>query len=420
MKTMHGLAFILSIAAINGAYANSEAIEGIHKRLEALEQQSETKANADQTSDDTYPQHSYTPYGWLRIGAGSNTPEWDVGDAGSRVGVMGRSQVLEDLAAIGRIEFGINTASSVDTDLIVISVNSQVLETEHDVFLRLGWAGLDSKWGSITFGKSWSAYYDVTAATDWFWVFGGEGSGTYNVGDGGGSGTGRAEKVVQFRTDFKPFQFTAQYQPRSDMDIITNTAADDKPQYAGAFGVSGRWTFAEKWALGLGYNRAHTHSSKYSGGIGHESDPNSLAALYDISGDDEATALSFTYGAHSDSTYIAVVGGIYQDHLVAPVARRSDGTNLRKAVISGKGWEVYAHHNVTDDIRIFGGTNFTRPQRSEMNEGNVAPGSEFEVFLYGAAYNTSHQTLKAHCSLNLSATIVKKTTLLLTNKIETS
>jgi predicted porin len=83
---------------------------------------------------------------------------------------------------------------------------------------RLGLVGVDlGKWGSLSFGKQNSVHYDITDyTTDRFNVFGGQASATYVAGtDGGVTGTGRADEVVQYHNTFlNILEFGAQAQFR--------------------------------------------------------------------------------------------------------------------------------------------------------------------------------------------------------------
>jgi predicted porin len=87
-------------------------------------------------------------------------------------------------------------------------------ETNSAFKTRLGYLGVDfNKFGTLTFGKQWSAYYDVSGWTDRFIVFGGQASSTYLTGtDGGETGAGRAAKAVIYRNKFGPVKINLQAQ----------------------------------------------------------------------------------------------------------------------------------------------------------------------------------------------------------------
>jgi predicted porin len=87
-------------------------------------------------------------------------------------------------------------------------------ETTSAFETRLGYLGVDfKKFGVLTFGKQWSAYYDVSGWTDMFIVFGGQASSTYLTGtDGGETGAGRAAKTMIYRNKFGPLKISLQAQ----------------------------------------------------------------------------------------------------------------------------------------------------------------------------------------------------------------
>nr|WP_214460628.1 porin [Flavihumibacter fluvii] len=79
---------------------------------------------------------------------------------------------------------------------------------------RLAYFGIGhEKWGSITIGKQWGAYYDIGAYTDNFSLFGGSANGIYAGGtDGGWKGTGRADNAVVYRNNLGPVELALQSQ----------------------------------------------------------------------------------------------------------------------------------------------------------------------------------------------------------------
>ena len=87
---------------------------------------------------------------------------------------------------------------------------------------RLGFIGVDfGPGGRVAIGKQGSVHYDITSyTTDRFNVFGGQGTSTYVAGtDGGATGTGRADRVVNYRnTLFKILDVGVQGQFRGGKD----------------------------------------------------------------------------------------------------------------------------------------------------------------------------------------------------------
>jgi len=77
---------------------------------------------------------------------------------------------------------------------------------------------VETPFGTFSWGKQWSPYYDVAGLTDMFFTLGGEASGAYGPGDGGIPGTGRSEKALQYRHRFGPVHVGAQVQNRARTD----------------------------------------------------------------------------------------------------------------------------------------------------------------------------------------------------------
>lgn len=162
-----------------------------------------TGLNPEIASDNKYI-GEFAPYGSLRTIIGASPNGAEVQDDASRIGINFSS--LGPIKVFAQLEWGVNivqsnvsfnagetTEGSFGT---LVSTSSPVLGP------RLGLAGVDlGRWGKVSFGKQNSVYYDVTSdTTDRFNVFGGQASATYVGGtDGGETGTGRADQVIQYR-----------------------------------------------------------------------------------------------------------------------------------------------------------------------------------------------------------------------------
>lgn len=140
----------------------------------------------------------------------------------SRVGVMAEQSVRGGLSVLGQGEWRMNLglgdtsyslSENPDTGLASFaSTTNQAFST------RLGFVGLRfGKYGTLTFGKQWGVYYDVSQWTDSYVVFGANGSSTYNAGtDGGQTGEGRANDAAIYRGALGPLRFGAQAQFTSE------------------------------------------------------------------------------------------------------------------------------------------------------------------------------------------------------------
>jgi len=152
---------------------------------------------------------TFEPYGQLRTHLAAFDDTAEVQDNATRAGINFRTRGAVKIFA--GTEWGIklvqsstqfNLSASGPGDFGVVDTDTN---TVFDA--RLGFVGIDFGWlGRVAIGKQNSVHYDVTSyTTDRFNVFGGQGTSTYVAGtDGGASGTGRADRVVNYRnTIFK-------------------------------------------------------------------------------------------------------------------------------------------------------------------------------------------------------------------------
>lgn len=113
---------------------------------------------------------------------------------------------------------------------------------------RLGYMGIDfEKYGTITFGKQKSIYYDITAYTNDFTVFGGRASATFIGGtDGGDNGTGRANQAIIYRNKIDKFSIGAQMLARGS----------NNKKFIDGYGFSGQYELTKEITWGAAFNRA--------------------------------------------------------------------------------------------------------------------------------------------------------------------
>jgi predicted porin len=164
------------------------------------------------------------PYGQLRTHLAAYNDTTEVQDNATRVGINFRTRGAVRMFA--GAEWGVNLVQS-DTQFNLSASGTGdfgVAETETSrVFnARLGFVGIDfGPGGRIGVGKQTAVHYDVTSyTTDRFNVFGGQGTSTYVAGtDGGPTGTGFADRVVNYRnTIFKIVEVGLQGQFRGGKD----------------------------------------------------------------------------------------------------------------------------------------------------------------------------------------------------------
>lgn len=142
----------------------------------------------------------------------------NVANNSSRVGVKAEQDVVGGFSVLGQGEWRIsvgkgdttyNLSENPDTGLGVFQAKDSAALTT-----RLGFVGLRHQaYGTLTLGKQWGVYYDVSAWGDQYVVFGARGSSTFNAGtDGGQTGEGRANDALIYRFAHGPLKLGVQAQ----------------------------------------------------------------------------------------------------------------------------------------------------------------------------------------------------------------
>ena len=188
----------------------------------------------------------------------------------SRINFKFDRELKQGWTALGRVEWGVNPVGSSNI------VYNNRFESIQDEFLynRLGYAGIShEKYGQITIGKQWGAWYDVVYGTNNSFVWDGNAAGvyTYNKDDGAVNGTGRGDKLIQYRNSYNDLSFTLQAQLKNsefytcDVSDITeyecetlwNTgdSAAQEVEFNYTFGASVTYTPTDMLTLTAGVNR---------------------------------------------------------------------------------------------------------------------------------------------------------------------
>ncbi|NNK37556.1 MAG: hypothetical protein HKP03_03690 [Xanthomonadales bacterium] len=274
--------------------------------------------------------------------------ETALGDGASRVGLRAEWQLSPNWWVFGRAEGGFD---------VLDTFTAKTGEDEgKGLTNRLLHGGFDSKNLTLTYGKSWSAYYKIAGITDRFSIFGGSAAGIYNAGtDGGATGMGRADEVLQARIftnslsalNIRPFNLNLQYQHGNPIPQV------EGKNYGKAFGGSAWLETESDNGLGIAYQRSE---------IDEPRDP--LVEAAGIDGHAKALALAFrTYG---ERWYAALV-----------LARLENvETTDQNKYVNGEGAEFYAQWQFRDRWWLIGGGNWFRPDEDD-------PQAEEYELLYG-------------------------------------
>ncbi len=280
-------------------------------------------------------------YGSLRYRYRDTMTDSFFSDGSSRVGLNSRFQFHENYWPLGRVESGFRLFDNLDQLLDSGSRSSKTFND--DLFLRLGYAGIEMPRAVLTYGKNWSTYYQVASFTDRFQGTGASASGTFNAGtDGGSSGTGRADRVLQSRIQinpsqgmlslYKPFTLNIQYQ---DGEKIPHSENID---YDYSLGVSIILERVENMKAGIAFNYA---------AIKNEDLP-SLRQL-GINGDDTALLLGLQW--FGTKWYAATTLAWMNNHM----------TTGNGVYFNGWGSEGYGHYNFVGHWWLVGGWNYLEP-----------------------------------------------------------
>jgi len=288
-------------------------------------------------------------YASLRLRYRVTEGEGLFGDGGTRAGATGRYQARPQLWLTGRAEIGFNVLDELDA-LLSPSSQSSDSNSGDSVFLRLLYAGVESPIGSLTFGKTWSAYYQVSKWTDNFQGAGGSASGTFNAGtDGGDTGTGRANRTIEARWVMDPGRVGIGLRPAQaslQLQYDQPVPRVEGARYGAAFGASLIWDDEEGSSIGVAYNHAFVRNA----------DTTALRAA-GIDGD----ARALLAGARWLSA---------RWNVASVVARLLDQeTTNESQYFDGWGWEVYAQYQVGARVFLVGGWNWLQPDSGQPQAG---------------------------------------------------
>jgi predicted porin len=298
----------------------------------------------------TIKPNSFSLYTSLRFRYRQTSDESIFADGGTRAGINGEYQIFPTYWVLGRGEMGFKLFDNIDQ---IFDPSGQGNERNgEDIFLRLGYVGLETPSTFLTFGKNWSTYYQVASFTDRFQGTGASASGTFNAGtDGGPSGTGRADNVFQTRLQiknprglfsfYKPFNLNLQFQAGEKIPF----ARSARYKYSTGFSaILERW---DNLKGGIAVNYAPIYSEN-------------LPLLEDIGiqGDDISVLLGFQW--FGKKWYAATVISRLDNHMAT-----QDGIYF-----SAWGSEGYAHYHVGDKIWLVGGWNYLEPQHGEEQAGS--------------------------------------------------
>lgn len=288
-------------------------------------------------------------YGSLRAHVAMYDEQIEVQNNSSRIGFYLNRRIVSGVAGFAKLELGTNLVQNNNTfnaDAATFPDESFYNETQPAFTTRLGFIGLQSKYGSIAIGKQWGVYYDVSAWTDLFWIFGGKASGTYNTDtDGGTEGTGRAENSLVYHYQADRFSLGLQAQFNGDKQNYAASAVanlTDEITIGAAFN-----TYAPSQDILDLVGGSKTQANSFVVGFRYKTDKLNLAANYDFN--------------QSESQFPG-------DTVVA---------------FPANGVELYANYFLMPKLSVVGGFNYLKPTSTPEI---IDPDFNLFQIMIGAAY----------------------------------
>jgi len=354
-------------------------------REEVLSEAEEPRIEREQVVDKTVAEQPYAGkiYGSLRLRYRSTDVGGIFGDAGSRVGLEGEYRIDQSSWVYARVEAGFNLLDELDT-LLSPGGGGGESQQGDSLFPRLYTVGIDTPVIVASYGKSWSTYYKISNFTDRFDSAGSSAVGTFNANtDGGATGTGRANSVLQTLAfvDFlpekwrlKPFNLNIQLQGGQPIPGV------DGVDYQYAFGLSTVLDSREDYAFGVAYNRALIDVNDLD---------NPALQAAGIDGDAEALLIGARW--FDEQSYIALTVARLLNHETT-----DEGTYF-----NGWGSELYARYRLIKGYWLVGGYNWLVPDSDQTQAG------EYELLygIVGLRYSIDEFNRLAYAEWRIDSTV---------------
>lgn len=351
----------------------------------------------------------FEPYGQLRVQLAAFQDVAEVQDNASRIGINFKTR--GKIKAFAGTEWGVNLVQSETQFNLSAAAPGDFgvanIQTNPVFLARLGFVGVDfGRFGRVAIGKQYAMHYDIAGyTTDRFNVFGGQGTFAYPAGtDGGASGTGRADRVVNYRnTVLKSLEVGAQGQFR-----ITNSG-----NFADGIGTSIQLKILPGVKVGGAYTRTNwsDFTQQQVQDLGGPADYMAVGTRIDW----RILELGFVY-AHEHNGDLVLIPVSSVPNVFTPVAFDATGVEVyvraglgRFGLIAGFTSEKPEEFNnplLDPNFRtryfIIGGEWFVArnakiytESRSDIDSVTATGASGFSVFTIGFRYDfswrTSHQ-----------------------------
>jgi predicted porin len=255
----------------------------------------------------------------------------------SRIGVRAEYPLSKKIKGFARGELGFNFFDA--TQRIFGGDPGRTDEDNDSLFtLRLAFIGVETTRGRISFGKQWSAYYDVAVFSDQMPFLAAQGTGVFNAGtDGGVSGTGRADNALQYRHSIGGYKFTAQVQIRN--------LTDNSQPFADTWSLSAARQWNKQIYVGAAYNDVRDGVPEPAADQPKEGDR------------------SFIVGARyeKDRLYAAGTMTLFRQHEKDDLERFFDGLGL----------ELYCDYTWWEKLRARAALSYLEPESDHPGEFSI-------------------------------------------------
>jgi predicted porin len=271
----------------------------------------------------------------------------------------------DEIKFFAHVELGLNLIGGVDPFRAGSGTDSGLLTGESlddppVLGSRLGYIGVDfGAGGRIALGKDKGQHYAIAGYTTDRWnAFGGEGSLAYpGSGDGGASGTGRADQVVNYRVTLAD---------RVDLGAQLQFSNASNHEAVDGYGASLQLTILDGLKLGAAYTQ--TEIEDFLEG-----------AIIGVDGDAEYSIVGLNYT--SDVLDVGAVFSTQENGDVRLVSVLEDEAQLLVPVVfDGDGMEIY----VRGKFGGFGITGGYIDYSPDIDVPLLAPDFEINYFILGA------------------------------------
>ena len=308
-------------------------------------------------------------YGSGRVRLTANDGKLAISDNRSRVGMSGFKFINPLIDIFMRVELGTDLGRQLDG--LLIPGENPPADSDGAFFPRIGQLGVGTPYGDLAFGKQWSTYYDVAGFTDRFAVFGAQGTAVYNAGtDGGGSGTGRADRALIYELNKRKISLGIQGQNNTDIPLSNNQ------QYDGGAGAS----LTYNWSVGLSIAAAYNHS------FIDQLDADLIAL--GLTGDRQAAVVGVKFV--NGPLFLATTAARHKNHEATDQLQYVDAW----------GWELYARYSFSNRFRVVGGANLLDPDDNDPEAGKYEVRSAILGLQYTYGNISLGDMIYFECELN--------------------